>query len=203
LTRQIAPPRAMRNYQGAVDSLGSAIASIEHFIGGPMQNDEAFALMERRPVRPQEEGSNAMASPSAASTSSSGSNGNGSGLFKSLVSVITPKPNIPSIGSDWSQFLVKRYPTVGELYFASLSDILGLAKQRWTAARESSDIKVFWGYASWGSTQLLAELARRSWGISESWDARNGLQGMHAALQWKEVVDHMSIARASEYSRNE
>ena len=71
-------------------------------------------------------------------------------------------------------------------------------------AREKSEIKVFWGYAAWGATQLLAELAKRSWGLSEQWDERGGFTGMRTGrYDWEDVVDTMSIAKASEYSRDE
>lgn len=184
-----APPKAMRGYQDVVNNLGPALASIEHFIGGPCQPNEPFALLERRinPTTSQEQ---------TASTNVA------TGLLKTLSSAITPKSSVSDVG-DWSQFLVKKFPNAGDLYFGTLGDVAVLAKQRWAVAKEASDIKVFWGYASWGSTQLLAELARRSWGISEDWDARNGLQGIHAGLKWSNIVDHMSIAKASEYSRSE
>jgi len=187
LARPIPAPKIMRHYQGVVDSVGGAIASIEHFIGGPVQLEEPFALVERRasaPVRATQE-------EKTPHSSNSGS--------MNLVPSISPKQT----PDNWSKFLVKKFPHAGDLYFGSLSDILGLAKQRWITAREASDIKVFWGYASWGSTQLLAEMARRSWGISEEWDTRGGLQNIHTSLRWNEVVDHMSIAKASEYSREE
>jgi hypothetical protein len=41
-------------------------------------------------------------------------------------------------------------------------------------------------------------------GLCEQWDERDGLQGLRAGrLRWSEVVDHMSIAKASEYSRED
>jgi hypothetical protein len=164
------------------------------------------------------------------------------------VKALSPKSSSPVVvhTSDSRQLLVKKFPQSGDLYFGTLNEILGLAKQRWNTCGEASNIKVcfgamfvhacvsrnfskkqrkkgrgeslvsslsltlllvlsqvFWGYASWGSTQLLAEMARRSWGIAEDWEARGGLQGLHEGLRWAEVVDHMSIAKASEYSRNE
>jgi len=180
------PPKAMREYQGALDVLDGAISSLEHFIGGPVQPKEAFALFERRPAKED--------APSSTSGSAS------SGGLKSLVKALTPKSG--SVG-DWSPFLVKKFPRTGDLYFGPLGDVLVLIKERWTMAKERTDLKVFWGYASWGSTQLLAEMARRSWGVFEDWEGRNGLQGIHEGLRWNEVVDHMSIAKASEYSRNE
>ena len=92
----------------------------------------------------------------------------------------------------------------GDLFFANVNDVLLLASKRWDMVHEKSHIKVFWGYAAWGATQLLAELARRSWGLSEQWDERGGFEGMHTGkYDWEDTVDHMSIAKASEYSREQ
>ena len=102
----------------------------------------------------------------------------------------------------------------GDLFFGGLADVLLLAERHgeMEAVRRGGSesghrrcrLKVFWGYAAWGPTQLLAEMARRSWGLSEQWEQRGGLRGLdEGRMAWTDVVDHMSIAKASEYSRNE
>ncbi len=58
-------------------------------------------------------------------------------------------------------------------------------------------MKVFWGYAAWNHTQMVAELAKRSWGLcrGEEFNAETDT--------WIMVVDKACMAKQSEYSRRD
>ncbi len=58
-------------------------------------------------------------------------------------------------------------------------------------------IKVFWGYAAWNHTQMVAELAKRSWGLCKGEEFREDFD------TWAMVVDKACTARQSEYSRGQ
>lgn len=111
------------------------------------------------------------------------------------------KKVLDQLSKQFASCRVKQFPNAGDLFFGEVKDVLLLAEKRWEALQEQSHLRIFWGFASWGATQLVAELARRSWGLSEQWDERGGLAGGNVG--WADVVDHMSIAKASEYSRDE
>jgi len=80
------------------------------------------------------------------------------------------------------------------LYFGDLDSILSIAASVFNYTGKQSVVKVFWGYASWGYTQLLSELAKRSWGLVLS-------DKYTDALNWEDVVDEVLIAKESEYSK--
>merc|ERR1712196_19558 len=52
-----------------------------------------------------------------------------------------------------------------KLFRGSLTEMAELAHLRWKKTQMKSTLKIFWGYAAWGSTQILAELAKRHWGL--------------------------------------
>ena len=178
--------RVWGKFQRAIDAMGdSVIGELSHYIGGPMGEDEPCAMLEIK------------TSSSSSSSSSSSLSSSASAQFARLVRALTPS-------DDSRPLCIKHFPETGQLYFANLEDILLLAREQAEATHQACEIKVFWGYASWGATQLLSELARRSWGLSEQWDERQGLKGLKTgSLSWVRTVDHMSIAKASEFSREQ
>jgi ubiquitin-conjugating enzyme E2 J2 len=202
-----------------------AAVTVQHFVGGPVEPGEAFALLEIPPTRPEE---SAAAGGAADADGGGGGGGGGEGgaakaaprtIASSLRALVGAKPKaVTAAGSgagsgagalatssQFGRMCVKRFDgKAGDLFFGGASDVLLLAQRRLELGdRRPSCIKVFWGYAAWGPTQLLAEMARRSWGLSEQWDERGGLRGLdEGRLGWEDVVDNMSIAKASEYSRD-
>merc|ERR1712070_833192 len=81
------------------------------------------------------------------------------------------------------------------LHVGDVSVITSIANTAFKLTGAKPVLKVFWGYAAWGHTQLLAELARRSWGLVLSDSYRDD-------VGWDEVVDAVLIAKESEYSRS-
>ena len=51
------------------------------------------------------------------------------------------------------------------VYCGRPDKIFKLAKLRHTEVGKKSVVRIFWGFAAWDSTQLLAELAKRFWGL--------------------------------------
>jgi putative AlgH/UPF0301 family transcriptional regulator len=88
-------------------------------------------------------------------------------------------------------------------YFGAMEDILRAAKL-WHKLQSSSasekvvesEIKVFWGYAAWNHTQMVAELAKRSWGLVRGEDYK-------PTDTWIAVADKACVARKTEYSQHE
>ena len=68
-------------------------------------------------------------------------------------------------------------------------------------------MKIFWGYAAWGSTQLLAETARRSWGLvgaSQRAGLRVSFNPPHvwdAFARWEKIADEGVVAKKTEYAQ--
>ncbi|CAD7975021.1 unnamed protein product [Amoebophrya sp. A25] len=64
---------------------------------------------------------------------------------------------------------------------------------------EKARVSIFWGYAAWNTSQLLAEVAKRHWGVSnQTVDASAGFRD----VCWDDVMTGMTMAKESEYSRN-
>jgi hypothetical protein len=68
-------------------------------------------------------------------------------------------------------------------------------------------INVVWGYAGWGKTQILAEIARGGWGIVEHGDY-NGIRpddGMEfdwrLDFDWNRIVPLAKLPPQTEYTR--
>jgi hypothetical protein len=119
-----------------------------------MQTDEPLALLE---VRPEARGRLfSQATAGAQARLDSSATGGLRGLLqRGREREAPPTPR-----------LVRRFAAAGDLYCASVAEVLAfLQHESETAGLQGSDVKIFWGYAGWGSTQLLAELARRSWGL--------------------------------------
>ncbi len=58
---------------------------------------------------------------------------------------------------------------------------------------DSVYLRMCWGYAAWGSTQLLAEMAKRHWGISQKFEHLN------PDTKYDDVSDDIVIAAPNEY----
>ena len=78
-----------------------------------------------------------------------------------------------------------------------LDQVVRVAKL-WYEARggggvDGIGVRVFWGYAAWNHTQMVAELAKRSWGIVRGEDFKE-------TDSWIMLVDKACMAKQSEYS---
>lgn len=164
------------------------ISAVEHYLGGPVEPAEAFALIDLpAPVlETARTASNAVADP---------------GVRRQLAScfeLMTPQ----RIAQVCSRLRVK-----GSIYFGELSVILGLLASVFVHVGPSDGpmlgdypVKVFWGYASWNATQLLGEIARRGWGLVVTDATLSFSCWDQEVASWERVVDKSIVARESEYS---
>lgn len=179
-----------RHYASLVQVLKQSrvISAVEHYLGGPVEPAEAFALIDLpAPVlETARTASNAVADP---------------GVRRQLAScfeLMTPQ----RIAQVCSRLRVK-----GSIYFGELSVILGLLASVFVHVGPSDGpmlgdylVKVFWGYASWNATQLLGEIARRGWGLVVTDATLSFSCWDQEVASWERVVDKSIVARESEYS---
>ena len=82
-----------------------------------------------------------------------------------------------------------------------------LAARRHAASGTTTTINVVWGYAGWGKTQILAEIARGGWGLVElsEFESRrpDALLDIEWELdhEWSRIVALAKCAPRSEYWR--
>ncbi|CAD7947621.1 unnamed protein product [Amoebophrya sp. A120] len=82
-----------------------------------------------------------------------------------------------------------------DMYFGNLASIANLAQLHYDNTREASHLRIYWGYAAWGTSQLLAEIAKRHWGINtEPYE-------FEPLPVWDDAVVNISMAKESEYSK--
>jgi len=111
-----------------------------------------------------------------------------------------------------TQSILDRHLVKNEMFFGDLDVLLNIIAEyvrlaNSNAGRESditakAALQVFWGYASWDGTQLLGEIARRSWGLAVS-DEHLGLlnENWEFSSSWEKLVETTVMARDTEYSR--
>ena len=179
-----------RHYAPLVQVLQQArvMSAVEHYLGGPVEPAEAFALIELpAPVlEAARNASNTVSDP---------------GVRRQLGScfeLLSPQ----RIAQLCSRLRVK-----GSIYFGELSVILGLLASVFVHVGPSDGpmlgdypVKVFWGYASWNATQLLGEIARRGWGLVVTEATLSFSCWDQNIASWERVVDRSIVARESEYS---
>jgi hypothetical protein len=98
----------------------------------------------------------------------------------------------------------------------SIDELAAVAKARHAHNGTTTVVHVFWGYAGWGETQLLAEIARGGWGLVERTTyvaARRERRGStqaeaeHAQYDlaedfgWEAMAPIACLAPKSEYTR--
>ncbi|CAE7876132.1 UBE2J2 [Symbiodinium microadriaticum] len=162
--------------------------AVEHFLGGPVEPSEAFALVEipTEVLDAAKRASNNFAVDP--------------GIRRQLASCFELLS--PQRIAQLSRLRVK-----GSIYFGELGVILGLLASIFVQVGAGdgyllgdAPLKVFWGYASWNATQLLGEIARRGWGLVVT-DANMSFSTWEQTVaSWKVVVDKSIVARESEYS---
>ncbi|CAJ1447992.1 unnamed protein product, partial [Effrenium voratum] len=164
-----------------------AVGQVEHFLGGPVEPSEAFALIDL-PAELLD-----VVKSATKGVLDPGLRGQLGRCFE----LLPPQRTVQLCG---------RLRVKGSVYFGELPVILGLLASVFAyvgvndATMLSTPMKVFWGYASWNATQLLGEIARRGWGLVvtdahlsfECWDEN--------IASWERVVDKSIVARESEYS---
>ncbi|CAD7935472.1 unnamed protein product [Amoebophrya sp. A25] len=69
-----------------------------------------------------------------------------------------------------------------------------------TGSQIVGGLKLFWGYASWNATQLLGEIARRSWGLVVSSSDLSFQHWNRTLGEWEDLVDNSVVAKESEYA---
>lgn len=159
-----------KHYAAEINGLGlgnSTPGRIKHFIGGPVEPDLAFGLIELPEFKLEKDPEKA--------------------------------PSGLEIHPEVRKGL-KKYHVRNGLFFAELGTILPIVKEYNLATTNQGAVGgpvlcIFWGYAAWNSSQLLAEIAKRHWGLSE---ACLDYQGW---AQWDDVVADMCMAKESEYSK--
>ncbi|CAE7586014.1 Ube2j2 [Symbiodinium sp. CCMP2456] len=162
--------------------------AVEHFLGGPVEPSEAFALVEipTEVLDAAKRASNNFAVDP--------------GIRRQLASCFELLS--PQRIAQLSRLRVK-----GSIYFGELGVILGLLASIFVQVGAGdgcllgdAPLKVFWGYASWNATQLLGEIARRGWGLVVT-DANMSFSTWEQTVaSWRVVVDKSIVARESEYS---
>eukprot|EP00929_Paragymnodinium_shiwhaense_P007221 TRINITY_DN111153_c0_g1_i1.p1 TRINITY_DN111153_c0_g1~~TRINITY_DN111153_c0_g1_i1.p1 ORF type:complete len:1203 (-),score=287.37 TRINITY_DN111153_c0_g1_i1:90-3698(-) len=176
---------------------------VEHFLGGPVEPAEAFAMVE-------------IGSPEVldvvkqlASDSTRSRQRQSATLNKlSQMFEILPPHKVVS--------LAKKLRVKNNIFFGELSVVMELLVNVYYHAYQSEGqeklfnsagcvlaqrpLKIFWGYASWNATQLLGEIARRSWGLVISEADLNFETWEQTAATWEVIVDKSLVAKESEYS---
>ena len=79
---------------------------------------------------------------------------------------------------------------INNYIFGKLSNVVHFAKIRFQRTQIKSKLKIFWGYAGWDKTQILAEIAKRSWGVCINYYSK-----------WETAIKHSKVAKKSEYSK--
>ena len=166
---------------------------LEHYLAGPVDPSEAMGLIEI-PRGGIVALANDPSGPSDVST-----------RFPSAADVLIKL----CAAAPMSVPQANRMRIKNDLFFGELMTCLALAANvavRDPNARQAGGtpfrVKVYWGYASWNVTQLLGEIARRSWGLvvshqdlslePDKWDKHLGT--------WKNLVDQSVVAKDSEYA---
>jgi len=178
---------------------------VEHRIGGPVEPAEAFGLVDL-PMLNNLEVENGY--KQAASSGSKNSSLSTSASSKAILQLASADP----LSFQQAQKLRIK----SSLFFGDLSVILTLLANLYANNRLEADaegtimgkkkkpplkLKVFWGYASWNATQLLGEIARRSWGLVVSDSARLGFANWDSCLgEWDLLVDQSVVAKETEYA---
>lgn len=232
----------LEHYKSALES-SPYLSGIQHFIGGPVEPDEALCLTELGGdwkevlFGVKEKADDDIVS----NTSNSNSRGvsrsdSGSSFFARLSTSISNALPLPgstnttrgssSMSSSENEQLLRLAKALhvrDDLFFGDpgmvLTLIAGYCKRSNTlnnsgavttstsskSSLSSSSkskfkttvpLKLFWGYAAWNATQLLAEVAKRHWGFSaESVSIREG------AVKWDNYYEEMYMAKESEYSK--
>lgn len=98
--------------------------------------------------------------------------------------------------------LIQQYETngtliMGRFYIAELNK--NFFKQ---IPIECDHLKVVWGFAGWGSTQFLAEVAKRSWGLVNKDDGKVNFTNWDYEMSWNVLERGAKVAPESEYSKN-
>lgn len=187
-----------------------APACLEHYLGGPVEPSEPFAMVEI-PGQLMEEVKEVAASPYQHQSPNIDP-----GVLKQLRRCFEQWPP-QKICSLASSLRLKN-----NIYFAELRVIIELLANVYMqvgpvrAAAMGSDIpngsedccmlgdlplKIFWGYASWNATQLLGEIARRGWGLMISDANLNFATWEQTVGSWDIVVDKSIVVKESEYSQ--
>eukprot|EP00931_Biecheleriopsis_adriatica_P088278 TRINITY_DN62639_c0_g1_i1.p1 TRINITY_DN62639_c0_g1~~TRINITY_DN62639_c0_g1_i1.p1 ORF type:complete len:1151 (-),score=234.12 TRINITY_DN62639_c0_g1_i1:112-3564(-) len=164
-------------------------SSIEHFLGGPVEPAEAFALVDI-PGELTEAVKRGVPQRSV-----------DPGVRRQIESCFEVLP-MPRISQLLSKLRVKSSIYFGELglVMTLLANILLQAGDMETCMLGDRPLKVFWGYASWNATQLLGEIARRGWGLVVT-DANLSFAMWEQSVgSWEAVVDKSIVAKESEYS---
>lgn len=163
--------------------------AVEHYLGGPVEPAEAFALIDLPATL--------LEAAKAASNASLAD----PGVRRQLGSCFE-LPSPQRIAQVCSRLRVK-----GSIYFGELSVILALLASVFvhvgpsdSAMLGDNPVKVFWGYASWNATQLLGEIARRGWGLVVTDPSLSFSCWDQNVASWERVVDKSIVARESEYS---
>jgi len=193
-----------RKYQDSVKALQMAHiisqSCVEHFLGGPVEPSEPFAMAEI-PAELMED-----VKQIASSKSQQQSAAMDPGVTRQLArsfEIMTPQ----KVSSLANNLRLKN-----NVYFAELGVMLGLLANVYMQVGPSQTsangcmlgdrpLKIYWGYASWNATQLLGEIARRGWGLMIS-DADLGFATWDQTVgSWDHVVDKSIVVNESEYSQ--
>jgi len=196
-------------YQDGVKVLHTAHiispSSVEHYLGGPVEPSEPFAMVEIPGHIMEEIKQIAMSKSHPQSLDP--------GVLRNL------KRSFEVMSAQEICGLANGLRLKNNIYFAELGAMLGLLANVYmqvgpSGARTGANddcsesrcmlgdtpLKIFWGYASWNATQLLGEIARRGWGLMISDPSLNFATWEQTVATWEIVVDKSIVVKESEYS---
>lgn len=86
--------------------------------------------------------------------------------------------------------------------------IAAITKHRFKKTNVPTTVHVFWGYAGWGETQMLAEIARGGWGLVEAEchvavkeGGEDGPYVLARDFAWETIAPLGCFAPKSEYTK--
>lgn len=196
------PAQVWHQQQGVFNLLEAARivapSRVEHFLGGPVEPAEPFALVD---IPPEVlEAVKRIASTGVSEVDSVID----PGLRRKLTSSfeVLPAQRVYSLAS---KLRVK-----GNIYFGELSVVFNLLSNIYLQVGPRLDnccllgdspIKVYWGYASWNTTQLLGEIARLGWGLVMGDPSMSFATWENSVGCWDTIVDKSLVAKESEFSQ--
>eukprot|EP00039_Didymoeca_costata_P029127 m.23396 g.23396 ORF g.23396 m.23396 type:complete len:617 (-) comp7494_c0_seq4:292-2142(-) len=87
-------------------------------------------------------------------------------------------------------------------------DVLTLCDEQYRETNMPTTLYIVWGYAGWGETQILAEIARGGWGMVEfskynavRGDRQHCVYDFEQDFPWNRVVELACFAPKTEYSK--
>lgn len=90
---------------------------------------------------------------------------------------------------DYKDLNISKVRKINNYLFGTLKNIINVAEQIYKQTEKIVEIKIYWGFAGWGKTQILGEIARGSWGITDK-----------QYKTWEDASNYIKLAKKTEYN---